>query len=149
MTDPSCFQALESSGANGMLLRKQVEPVVMSSGELGGSRDVLVRVHDQCMTSEVLGSRRCDCKEQLDLAVDRIAAEDGVVIYLPQEGRGIGLANKIAAYALQDRGFDTVDANLHLGFEGDERSYDCVPHILQASGPVASIIVLWYIQSRR
>ena len=112
-----------------------VEPVVLFQGAHRGRKEVLVRVHDQCLTSEVLGSRRCDCKEQLELAMDRIASgpEGGLIIYLPQEGRGIGLANKVAAYALQEQGLDTVDANLFLGFGDDERTYDYVPYILKVS----------------
>ena len=128
-----------------------VEPVVLFQGEHHNQREVLVRVHDQCLTSEVLGSRRCDCKEQLELALDRIVANEGtegavenastgggLIIYLPQEGRGIGLANKVAAYALQEQGLDTVDANLFLGFGDDERTYDYVRYILQDFG-IASI----------
>ncbi|GAB5036033.1 bifunctional dihydroxy-2-butanone 4-phosphate synthase gtp cyclohydrolase ii protein [Nannochloropsis oceanica] len=114
-----------------------VEPVVMFQGEHQGGKGVWVRVHDQCLTSEVLGSRRCDCKEQLELALDRIVGngeEGGLVIYLPQEGRGIGLANKVAAYALQEQGLDTVDANLFLGFGDDERKYDYVGFILKDLG---------------
>jgi len=114
-----------------------VEPVVLFQGEHEGGREVFVRVHDQCLTSEVLGSRRCDCKEQLELALDRIVGnggEGGLVIYLPQEGRGIGLANKVAAYALQEQGLDTVDANLFLGFGDDERTYDYVGFILKDLG---------------
>ena len=108
----------------------EMEPVVMYSGDLRGKSGVVVRVHDQCFTSEVMGSKRCDCKEQLDMALTYIMAHGGAIIYMPQEGRGIGLANKIAAYELQDGGLDTVDANRHLGFDDDERSYDCVPDIL-------------------
>lgn len=93
-------------------------------------QDVPVRIHDQCLTSEVFGSKRCDCSEQLRMALKHIAQEGGVIIYLQQEGRGIGLANKIAAYALQDVGMDTVDANLHLGFPDDCRHYGAVPSIL-------------------
>eukprot|EP00960_Hanusia_phi_P069208 767028-Hanusia_phi.AAC.4 len=112
----------------------EMEPVVMVSGDLRGKEGVVVRVHDQCFTSEVLGSKRCDCKEQLDMALNYINLNSGAIIYMPQEGRGIGLANKIAAYQLQDNGLDTVDANRHLGFEDDERSYDCVPAILEDMG---------------
>lgn len=109
----------------------EMEPVVMFNGQLSGQKGVVVRVHDQCFTSEVLGSKRCDCKEQLDMALTYIQTYGGAIIYMPQEGRGIGLANKIAAYELQDSGLDTVDANRHLGFDDDERSYDCVPDILK------------------
>eukprot|EP00292_Cryptomonas_paramecium_P011189 CAMPEP_0113663664 /NCGR_PEP_ID=MMETSP0038_2-20120614/1284_1 /TAXON_ID=2898 /ORGANISM="Cryptomonas paramecium" /LENGTH=316 /DNA_ID=CAMNT_0000578749 /DNA_START=473 /DNA_END=1423 /DNA_ORIENTATION=- /assembly_acc=CAM_ASM_000170 len=110
------------------------EPVVLYKGSLAGKQNVMVRVHDQCFTSEVMGSRRCDCKEQLELAMDMVLENEGAIIYLPQEGRGIGLSNKIAAYQLQDSGFDTVDANRLLGFGDDERTYSCVPLILQDMG---------------
>ncbi|CAM9155298.1 unnamed protein product [Choristocarpus tenellus] len=111
---------------------RSLEPVVlMANGkDPSGQEEVPVRVHDQCLTSEVLGSMRCDCKEQLDLALEYISEHGGCIIYMQQEGRGIGLANKIAAYALQDNGLDTVDANRHLGFEDDLRSYEAVKHIL-------------------
>ena len=99
-----------------------------------GPNGVPVRVHDQCFTSEVFGSLRCDCKSQLLQSLKSIQVTGGAVIYLQQEGRGIGLANKIRAYSLQDAGMDTVDANLHLGFGEDERSYDCVPAILSDFG---------------
>lgn len=98
----------------------------------GGFREnVPVRIHDQCLTSEVFRSKRCDCKEQLKMALEYIAENGGAIIYLQQEGRGIGLANKVAAYALQDDGMDTVDANLHLGFPEDARQYGAVPNILK------------------
>lgn len=93
--------------------------------------NVPVRIHDQCLTSEVFRSQRCDCKEQLKESLEYILKHGGAVIYLQQEGRGIGLANKVAAYALQDTGMDTVDANIHLGFPEDNRSYGVVPSILE------------------
>jgi GTP cyclohydrolase II len=96
---------------------------------------VLLRVHDACFTSEVLGSLKCDCREQLQLAMDFIQdSPPGLVIYLQQEGRGIGLANKIAAYALQEKGLDTVDANRALGLPDDCREYSAVKHILDDLG---------------
>ena len=96
---------------------------------------VNVRLHDQCFTSEVFGSLRCDCKEQLELALKHIAKHGGAIVYLQQEGRGIGLANKIKAYSLQDNeGLDTVDANLHLGLPEDARTYNVVPSILNDLG---------------
>mmetsp|Transcript_3242 Transcript_3242/g.7927 ORF Transcript_3242/g.7927 Transcript_3242/m.7927 type:complete len:288 (-) Transcript_3242:124-987(-) len=92
----------------------------------------LVRVHDQCITSEVFGSLKCDCREQLQLAIRRLSSERGAVIYMPQEGRGIGLGNKIRAYHLQEtEGLDTVDANVALGLPEEARSYDAVPAILE------------------
>jgi len=98
------------------------------------SENVPVRIHDQCFTSEVFRSQRCDCKEQLKMALEYIQENGGAIIYLQQEGRGIGLANKVAAYALQDVGMDTVDANIHLGFPEDCRQYGVVPSILDDMG---------------
>ncbi len=111
------------------------EPVAMVVGDVAGKTDVPVRVHDECFTSEVLGSLKCDCKDQLGFAMDLIQRRGcGLVIYLRQEGRGIGLANKVAAYALQEDGHDTVDANRMLGLPDDARRYDQAAAILAELG---------------
>ncbi len=94
----------------------------------------LVRLHSACLTGDVLGSLKCDCGPQLRVAVARLAKEGGILLYLQQEGRGIGLVNKLRAYALQDQGFDTVDANLRLGFGEDERDFDLATAMLQHIG---------------
>lgn len=109
-------------------------PFGPKGGERGGAKAVPVRIHDQCFTSEVFRSQRCDCKEQLKMALEYIRENGGAIIYLQQEGRGIGLANKVAAYALQDVGLDTVDANTHLGFPEDARQYGVVPSLLEDIG---------------
>ncbi len=93
-----------------------------------------VRVHSECLTGDVMGSVKCDCGEQLDCALELIAKEGGMVIYHRQEGRNIGLLNKVNAYALQDKGFDTVEANHQLGFKADERTYEVVEFILKYFG---------------
>ena len=94
----------------------------------------LVRVHSECFTGDVLGSKRCDCGEQLELALDLMQKEKGVVLYLRQEGRGIGLTNKLKAYNLQDQGFNTIDANHQLGFHADARTYDIASYMLKDLG---------------
>jgi len=109
-------------------------PAAIVIGEPDLSKPVLVRLHSACLTGDVFGSRRCDCGDQLKLAIGRVKEEGGIILYLEQEGRGLGLANKMRAYRLQDSGLDTVDANVALGFEDDERDYRIAARMLQLLG---------------
>ena len=108
--------------------------LALYSDDIDTTKPVIVRIHSECLTGDLFGSKRCDCGEQLERALEIISKSKGILIYLRQEGRGIGLIQKLKAYQLQDQGMNTIDANLHLGYEIDERSYEDAIKILKDMG---------------
>lgn len=129
---PTLFGTFEVSGF--LETSTGREHLAIAAGALDPARPVPVRIHSECWTGDVLGSLRCDCRAQLHLALDAMGREGGLLIYLRQEGRGIGLLNKLKAYELQERGLDTVEANHALGFPDDLRTYEAAVAILRHFG---------------
>lgn len=116
--------------------------VAIVHGDLEGASRVATRIHSECLTGDVFGSLKCDCGPQLELALQEIAEADaGIILYMRQEGRGIGLANKVKAYSLQDLGMDTVEANHHLGFDDDLRDYEISAEMIKLLGPESIVLM--------
>ncbi len=108
--------------------------IVMMHNDLDSEAEVVLRIHSECLTGDLFGSKRCDCGEQLEKSLEVVQARKGLLVYLRQEGRGIGLINKLKAYQLQDTGLNTIDANIHLGFVPDARDYEVASQILRDIG---------------
>lgn len=118
------------------------EHIAIVKGDVENAQSVLCRIHSECLTGDVFGSLKCDCGPQLERALAELEeAGQGIILYMRQEGRGIGLANKVAAYSLQDQGMDTVEANKHLGFDDDMRNYDIAVEMLRILGPQSIVLI--------